>query len=73
MNMFCVYYKDISRNILISISTLSDAIVHYLSKFTLYEMIHHSDNFEDVKKALTERTNWSIMLASIPFTPFSAC
>lgn len=66
MNAFSVRLERIPRNILIAISKLFDAGLRCSSRFTLYEMIRSSHNFEDVKVALNERTNWSIELASIP-------
>ena len=65
MNSFLAGHERASCRILVALSMLLDAGAQYLSKLTLYELICSSRDFEDVKAALNERTNWSIELVSI--------
>ena len=46
------------------ISKISEAIVPHMPGYTLYEMMCLSYDFQDVKLALNDHTNWSIELVS---------
>ena len=51
-----------------SISRILRTVTRHIVGLTLYDMMRSSPDFEDVKVALNDRTNWSIELVSIPFS-----
>lgn len=68
MNAVRVGYQRAPRSMLVVISKPLYAGARYFTKFTLYEMVCNSQDFEDVKAALNEQTDWSIELVSSFFT-----
>ena len=65
MNFFLAGHERASSRMLVALLMLLDAGARYLSKITLCEMLFSPHDFEDVKAALNEQTNWSIELASV--------
>ena len=47
-----------------SISKIFKILAQYILRLTLYDMIQSSHDFEDVRTALNDRTDWSIELVS---------
>ena len=47
-----------------TLSNISKAVTQQMPRYTLYEMMRSSHDFQDVKLALNDHTNWSIELVS---------
>ncbi|KAI9464644.1 hypothetical protein HD554DRAFT_2120575 [Boletus coccyginus] len=45
-----------------SITKTLKAVTRHILRLTLYDMMHSSDDFEDIKATLNDRTDWSIEL-----------